>query len=102
MKWLDAIAIVLALVWGLIKEAFQTYWWIFLLVFIVAVLGNSFLRKPEPDIIHRETDCSGCNGKGKVYYGPDHPVIQISGDKPGEYTCPYCGGSGKVAVEIRE
>lgn len=44
-------------------------------------------------------DCEGCNGTGKVTYGPDHPLVKQFGCEPGTYTCPYCGGSGKLIEE---
>lgn len=59
----------------------------------------NYWKQRAGDLQGREVYCSGCQGTGKVYYGPEHPVIKVSGDAPGEYTCPYCGGSGKLVEE---
>lgn len=55
----------------------------------------------EPKPIHREVDCSGCNGTGTVTYGPDHEFVKLGLAEPGTYPCSYCGGSGKLVEEIR-
>lgn len=39
--------------------------------------------------------CPECEGDGKVYYGPDHPIVKMGFDV-GEYECPMCGGSGEL------
>jgi hypothetical protein len=55
----------------------------------------------EEPLKHEEIDCSGCNGTGKVTYGPEHEFVLQGWAEPGTYTCPYCGGSGKLVREIR-
>jgi DnaJ-class molecular chaperone len=49
-------------------------------------------KKPEE---RKVVDCVECNGDGKVYYGPDHPIVKMGFDV-GEYDCPMCGGSGEL------
>lgn len=42
--------------------------------------------------------CDECSGDGKVYYGPEHPIVKIGFDV-GEYDCPMCGGTGSLVDE---
>jgi hypothetical protein len=43
-------------------------------------------------------DCPECDGYGKVYYGPEHPIVKMGFDV-GEYNCPMCEGGGKLAED---
>ena len=43
-------------------------------------------------------DCPECDGDGKVYCGPEHPIVKMGFDV-GEYNCPMCEGSGKLAED---
>lgn len=92
VKWFHAVGIGFLLVWDFLRQGLR----------FVFPREDDVISEPKPELNpHRkEIDCSGCEGKGKIYYGPDHPVIQISKEKPGYYTCPYCGGSGKLDLEV--
>ena len=59
-------------------------------------VGCSSVETPRPSTI--EVKCSECDGKGKVIYGPDHPITKM-GFKQGTYNCPMCDGSGKLYNE---
>ena len=44
-----------------------------------------------------EEDCPECKGTGKVNYDGSVPWFP-----KGTYTCPMCGGCGKLDLEIRK
>lgn len=44
----------------------------------------------------RVVACSECDGKGKVTYSEDNPIVLGGLGKPGTYECPICGGSGEL------
>lgn len=66
------------------------------LPFIVLFVGCESVNevKREPKIVA----CQECGGDGKVYYGPEHPIVKMGFDA-GEYDCPMCGGSGRLRDE---
>ena len=66
------------------------------LPFIVLFVGcGPTETPPEPQKI---VACMECDGDGRVYYGPDHPIVKMGFDI-GEYDCPMCGGSGELENE---
>ena len=48
-----------------------------------------------------EVKCGECEGKGKVTYGSDHPIVKM-GFEQGTYDCPMCGGSGTLTEDPKE
>lgn len=67
-------------------------------LFACFFLGCSSVTKAKPSAI--EVKCSECDGKGKVTYGPDHPIVKM-GFEQGTFDCPMCDGEGKLYREQR-
>jgi DnaJ-class molecular chaperone len=57
------------------------------------------VQRQMPSIV--EVKCSECDGRGKVTYGPDHPIVKMGFDE-GTYDCPMCGGSGQLYEDATE
>lgn len=53
--------------------------------------------QPRHHIPHEHiVACAECDGKGKVTYSEDNPIVRSGLGKPGTFECPICGGSGEL------
>lgn len=55
--------------------------------------------KPDRVVIKNvwmEVDCDECAGSGKVTYDKDRWIVVNGLGEAGTYTCPMCGGGGKL------
>ena len=71
---------------------------------LLIILGVMVYLKKRPKVpsSYKFTlvDCSNCNGKGTVYYGPDDPVVKLNPKfEGGPFTCPICGGEGTLELQ---
>lgn len=74
-----------------------------LLCFLLGCVTSTQVSPDKPIIKNawKEVDCSECDGSGSVTYDLDHWIVVNDLGEAGTYTCPICGGGGKLFEEMR-
>ncbi len=71
------------------------------LLFVSCCQSDAHPQPKKQNIEVVEEACVECGGDGVVVYESDDLIVKSGAGSAGQYSCPMCGGTGKLYSEVQ-